>query len=67
VKRGRSAIIEEATGVDTSDPVLFPKETGSASRVRNFNDLWIIELDGTGIGRLVKHVVFDLTLERQRE
>lgn len=61
------AIIEEATGVDTSDPDLFPKETGSASRVRNFNDLWVIELDRTGIGKLVKHVVFDLTLERQRQ
>jgi hypothetical protein len=58
-------IIEEATGVDTSDPDLFPKETGSASRVRSFNDLWVIELDRTGIGKRVKHVVFDLTLERQ--
>jgi broad specificity phosphatase PhoE len=60
------AVIEEATGVDTSDPDLFPKETGSLSRVRNFNDLWLIELDGTGMGRLIQHVVFDLTLERQR-
>jgi broad specificity phosphatase PhoE len=58
------AIIEEATGVDTSDPDLFPKETGSTTRVRNFNDLWVIELDGIGIGRLITHVVFDLTLER---
>ena len=59
------AVIEGATGVDTSDPDLFPKETGSTTRVRNFNDLWIIELDGIGVGRLIKHVVFDLALERQ--
>jgi len=59
------AVIEATTGVDTSDPDLFPKETGSTTRVRNFNDLWIIELNGNGAGRLIKHVVFDLTLERQ--
>ena len=34
--------------------------------MRNFNDLWIIELDGTSVGKVIKHVVFDLTLERQR-
>ncbi len=60
------AIITETTGVDTSDPVLFPKEGGSTTRVRNFNDLWVIEVDGTGKGRLISHVVFDLALQRQR-
>ena len=60
------AIITEATGVDTSDPVLFPKEAGSTSRVRNFNDLWIMEIGPTGAGTLLKHVVFDIALERQR-
>ena len=60
------AIITEATGVDTSDPVLFPKEAGSTTRVRNFNDLWIVEIGPTGAGMLLKHVVFDIVLERQR-
>ena len=60
------AIITEATGVDTSDPVLFPKEAGSTTRVRNFNDLWLIEIDPAGTGTLLEHVVFDLVLERQR-
>ena len=60
------AIITEATGVDTSDPVLFPKEAGSTTRVRNFNDLWIVEIGPTGAGTLLKHVVFDIALERQR-
>ena len=59
-------IITEATGVDTSDPVLFPKEDGSTTRVRNFNDLWLVEVDDTGTGRLIRHVVFDLALQRQR-
>ena len=60
------AIITETTGVDTSDPDLFPKEAGSTTRVRNFNDLWIFEVDDSGVGKLLRHVVFDLTLERQR-
>ena len=59
-------IITEATGVDTSDPVLFPKEAGSTTRVRNFNDLWVIEIGPTGAGTLIKHVVFEIALERQR-
>lgn len=60
-------IITETTGVDTSDPVLFPKEEGSSSRVRNFNDLWIVLRDGSGTGRLVRHVVFDITLRNQND
>jgi broad specificity phosphatase PhoE len=60
------AIITEATGVDTSDPVLFPKEAGSTTRVRDFNDLWIVEIGPTGAGTLLQHVVFDIALEPQR-
>lgn len=60
------AIITEATGVDTSDPVLFPKEAGSTTRVRNFNDLWIVQIGPTGTGTLLQHVVFDIALERRR-
>ena len=56
------SIISETTGLDTSDPVLFPKEDGSTTRVRNFNDLWIVNVHGRGTGALVRHLVFDLTL-----
>ncbi len=60
-------IITETTGIDTGDAVLFPKEDGSSSRVRNFNDLWIVRMDGSGTGRLIRHVVFDLTLRNQKD
>ena len=56
------SIITETTGVDTSDPVLFPKEVGSSTRVRNFNDLWVIRMHGPGAGRLIRHLVFDIRL-----
>jgi hypothetical protein len=58
------SIITETTGVDTSDPVLFPKEAGSSTRVRNFNDLWIIRMHGSGTGTLIRHLVFDITLRK---
>jgi broad specificity phosphatase PhoE len=60
-------IITETTGIDTSDPVLFPKEDGSSTRVRNFNDLWVVRVDGAGSGRLVRHVVFTITLRNERD
>ena len=56
------SIITETTGIDTSDPALFPKEDGSTTRVRNFNDLWVVRLPLSGRGRLIRHYVFDLTL-----
>lgn len=55
-------IITETTGVDTSDPVVFPKEDGSSTRVRNFNDLWIVQVDDVRTGRLIRHLVFEITL-----
>ena len=60
------SIITETTGVDTSDPALFPKEDGSTTRVRNFNDLWVVKLDAPGRGRLVRHYVFNVTLRNGR-
>ena len=57
------SIITETTGIDTSDPVIFPKEQGSGTRVRNFNDLWVVRMNGLGTGKLVRHVVFELALE----
>jgi hypothetical protein len=61
------SIITETTGIDTSDPALFPKEDGSTTRVRNFNDLWVVKLHGPGSGRLVRHFVFELTLRNRND
>jgi broad specificity phosphatase PhoE len=61
------SIITETTGIDTSDPVVFPKEQGSTTRVRNFNDLWIVRMNGSGSGMLVRHVVFEITLKNENE
>ena len=61
------SIITETTGIDTSDPVLFPKEDGSTTRVRNFNDLWVVKLHAPGSGRLVNHFVFELTLRNRND
>ena len=61
------SIITETTGIDTGDPVVFPKEAGSDSRVRNFNDLWEVRVTGADRGTLVRHVVFDLTLRQGKE
>lgn len=58
------SIITETTGIDTSDPLMFPKEDGSTTRVRNFNDLWIVRTHGPGTGALLRHVVFDIALRR---
>ena len=59
------SIITETTGIDTSDPALFPKEDGSTTRVRNFNDLWVVRLPASGRGQLIRHYVFELTLRKQ--
>ena len=56
------SIITETTGLDTSDPLVFPKEDGSTTRVRNFNDLWIVRTHGPRTGTLVRHLVFDIAL-----
>ena len=61
------SIITETTGIDTSDPLVFPKEEGSTTRVRNFNDMWIVSMKGRGTGILLDHVVFDMVLRRGNE
>jgi broad specificity phosphatase PhoE len=61
------SIITATTGLDTSDPALFPKEDGSTTRVRNFNDLWVVRVDGSGTGRLIRHHVFDIALESRND
>ncbi|MBI4586680.1 MAG: histidine phosphatase family protein [Planctomycetes bacterium] len=57
-----------AFGVDTSDPVNFPKD--SRGRVKGFNNLWIVQLDLVEVegalqyqGRLLEHLLLDLNLE----
>ena len=57
--------IMRALGIDTSDPVRFPKD--STGRVTGFNNLWAVELKpvtvGDGItyqGRLLSHILLDL-------
>jgi hypothetical protein len=59
--------IMRAFGIDTSDPVLFPKD--SKKRVSGFNNLWVIELQpvlASGAlryqGRLLQHNLLDFGL-----
>ena len=54
-------------GIDTSDPVKFPKD--SRGRVRGFNNLWVVELKPAQVngaltyqGRLLAHMLIDLEL-----
>lgn len=61
------SIITETTGIDTSDPVLFPKEDGGTTRVRNFNDLWMVRMHGTRRGTLVKHLVFNVAIQSRND
>jgi hypothetical protein len=55
----------QAFGIDTTDPVRFPKD--SRGRVGGFNNLWVVELmpvtvggASTYQGRLLTHVVLDI-------
>jgi hypothetical protein len=59
--------IMQAFGIDTSDPIKFPKD--STGRVSGFNNLWVVELNQVTIGgaskyqgRLLSHVRLDLDL-----
>ena len=56
--------VMQAFGVDTSDPVKFPKD--SRGRVSGFNNLWMVELKPVWVGgaltyqgRLLTHVLLD--------
>ena len=54
----------QAFGIDTSDPVTFPKDT--RGRVVGFNNLWVVQLDmigGAYQGRLLKHSFLNLSTE----
>jgi phosphohistidine phosphatase SixA len=65
--------IMRAFGIDTSDPVKFPK-TGTANttseRVKGFNNVWAVELSPVQVGgtwtyqgRLLDHVLLDFQLD----
>jgi len=60
--------IMQAFGIDTSDPVNFPKD--SRGRVSGFNNLWVVELKpvvDSGVlryqGRLMTHILLDFGLD----
>lgn len=60
--------IMQAFGIDTSDPVKFPKKPDG--KVNGFNNLWVVELkqelvDGTPVyrGRLLEHHQLDFVLK----
>jgi hypothetical protein len=60
--------IMQAFGIDTSDPVRFPKD--STGRVSGFNNLWVVELKPLAAGdtlmyqgRLLSHVKLDFDLD----
>ena len=56
--------ILEAFGVDTGDPVDFPRDP--RGRVSGFGNVWIVDVDESGQGRLEKHLVLDFSLTRPR-
>jgi hypothetical protein len=55
--------ILQAFGVDTSDPVNFPRD--ASGRVTGFGNVWIVEVDESGQGKLKKHLVLELELARR--
>ena len=56
--------IMEAFGIDTGDPVDFPRKPNG--KVRGFNNLWIVSIDKRGRGRLKGHLLLDLKLVRTK-
>ncbi|MBI4483161.1 MAG: hypothetical protein HY652_09745 [Acidobacteria bacterium] len=60
-------IMSDSVGIDTSDAVNFPKEPGSTSRLHGFDNLWIVEVDDAGVGRLLQHITLELKPEGSSE
>ena len=65
--------IMQAFGVDTSDPVQFPKDPTDPTKVGGFNNLWVVELKPVEVrgmwayqGRLLEHVLLDFQLDGSR-
>ena len=55
--------IMKAFGIDTSDPIDFPRD--ARGRVSGFDNLWVVQVDRNGKGRLKKHLLLDFELVRQ--
>ena len=62
--------IMQAFGIDTSDPVQFPKDPTDPKKVSGFNNLWAVELKPVQVGgtwayrgRLLEHVLLDFQLD----
>ena len=62
--------IMQAYGIDTSDPVLFPKDPTDPNKVGGFNNLWAVELKPVQVGstwgykgRLLAHALLDFQIE----
>jgi hypothetical protein len=54
--------ILQAFGIDTSDPVDFPLD--ARGRVSGFNNIWIVDVDESGEGKVTKHLILDFALTR---
>lgn len=52
--------IMRSLGIDTSDPLRFPKN--AAGRVNTYNNLWIVEVDANNMGTLAAHVRINFAL-----
>jgi len=52
--------IMQNLGIDTSDPLRFPKN--SIGRVNGYNNLWIVEADANNMGTLLAHVRMNFAL-----
>ena len=59
---GAIYLVLEALGIDTGDPVTFPRDEDG--KVAGFNNLWKIKLRPSGEAVLKRHEVLDLTLKR---
>jgi len=55
----------QALGIDTSDPVKFPKDPSGF--VVGYNNLWIVKIDASGVGELDDHVLLDLVIDAAGE
>jgi len=52
--------IMQSLGIDTSDPLRFPKN--AVGRVNGYNNLWVVSLDANNTGTLLTHVRLNFAL-----
>lgn len=60
-------IMRVSVNLDTSDDTHFPKEVNSqgqkTDRVDGFDNLWVVEVNRSGQGSLLRHITFDFKLD----